>query len=383
MLRCTYVLLFNLFIKEGSIMFKYELLLAILKNIPFIAIGVFSIGFIIAFHEFGHFIFARLFGVSVPSFSIGFGPKLFKKTIKNTEFSLSLIPIGGYVEAETGDSYNPAPDTINAKSYLQKMCIIIGGIFFNLIFSYIIFFGVSIHGISENNFFPESGSFQLHTIVEDSAAQKAGLLPHDHILKFNTIDVSHNLKDFLKEISENPDQTVNLTISRNEETLVLPVTLDHKESNSKIIGSLGISKFCFESIAGVSWHEAFIKAFSLTWTTLTNTLAAFGGALKERSTETLSGPLMMISVVSNSIKTNPIFFLLLLAFISIGLAVLNMFPLPILDGGQALTYTIEALIRRPLPEKLKEYIHIGCWFLMMGLFIYLTFKDVIKLYLGL
>ncbi len=364
-------------------MFAYEQLLALLKNIPFIAIGIFSVGFIIAFHEFGHFIFARLFGVSIPSFSIGFGPKLFKKTIKNTEFSVSLIPIGGYVEAETGDSYNPAQNTINAKPYWQKMCIIIGGIFFNLIFSYMIFFGISIHGILENNFFPQSGSYQLHTIVEDSAAQKAGLLPHDHILKFNDIDVSHNLQDFLKEITENPDNTINLTINRNEEILVIPVTLSHKEINSKIVGSLGISKFCFESMPGLSWHKAFTQALALTWATLKNTLAGFSGALKERSTETLSGPLMMISVVTSSIKTDPIFFLLLLAFISIGLAVLNMFPLPILDGGQALTYTIEALIRRPLPEKFKEYVHVGCWFLMMGLFIYLTFKDVIKIYLGL
>ena len=364
-------------------MFNYEYVLALLKNIPFIAIGIFSVGFIIAFHEFGHFIFARLFGVSIPSFSIGFGPKLFKKNIKNTEFSLSLIPIGGYVEAETGDSYNPAPNTINAKPYWQKMCIIIGGIFCNLIFSYIIFFGISLYGIKENNFFPQSGSYQLHTIANDSAAQKAGLLPGDHILKFNDIDVSHNLSLFLREIIEHPDQTVTITLNRNEETLTIPVTLSHKENGSTTVGSLGINKFCFETIPGVTWRQAFVQAASLTQITLKNTFSAFTGALKERSTETLSGPLMMISVVTNSIKTDPIFFLLLLAFISIGLAVLNMFPLPILDGGQALTYTIEALIRRPLPEKLKEYVHIGCWFLMMGLFIYLTFKDVIKIYLGL
>ena len=116
-----------------------QTLQSLVFNAPSIITGIIGIGFVIAFHEFGHFIFGKLFGVSIPEFSIGFGPRLISKKIGDILFSLSLIPVGGYVAAETGDPINPKPNTIEAKPYWQKMTIIGGGILFNLIFAYAVF----------------------------------------------------------------------------------------------------------------------------------------------------------------------------------------------------------------------------------------------------
>ncbi len=363
-------------------MFTLSTYLVTLKNLPFIAIGILSIGFIIAFHEFGHFIFARLFGVTVHNFSIGFGPKIFSKYFKGTTFSLSLIPIGGYVEIEPGETSNPALTTLGAQSYWKKMFIIGGGIFCNIFLAYTIFFGIALNGLQENTFFNQEGTYQLHSITEKSPAATAGLIKHDKIVKFNDIDVSHNLQLFLELLGSHPETEVLITIERNNELLTIPVTLGQRLHGSTKIGTLGINKFCFEPLEPTPFFKAFTKAGSLTFNAFKSSLGAFSGALKQKSAENFSGPLMMISVVTHSIKTDPMYFFIILALISIGLAVLNIFPLPILDGGQALTYTIEAIIRRPLPEKFKEYLHYACWIFMMGLFIYLSFKDIIRLYFG-
>lgn len=99
-----------------------------------IAAGIVGVGFVIAFHEFGHFLFGKLFGVNIPAFSIGFGPRIISKKIGTTTFSLSAIPIGGYVEAEAGTYGDTKPGSIAALAYWKKMAIIVGGILLTLFF---------------------------------------------------------------------------------------------------------------------------------------------------------------------------------------------------------------------------------------------------------
>lgn len=351
----------------------------VLSNAPSIIMGIFGIGFVIAFHEFGHFIFGKFFGVRIPEFSIGFGPKLISKKIGDTLFSLSLIPVGGYVAAETGDPKDPKPHTIEAKPYWQKMSIIGGGILFNLIFAYIVFFGLSITGIPGNPFLANQSNHKVELVQPDSAAFKGGLKKNDHIIAINDINVEKKIGTLLTEIRNLPRKKATLTIERDGKEKTLHITIDSKTNKGKAIGSLGV-QFGFDSIPGVPFREAFSKAKELLCSLIYSTFNGFKSAFTNRSADGFAGPLMMISLSAQTAAQSIPLFLLLLAFISVSLAVLNILPLPILDGGQALTYTIEAIIRKPINDSIKEKIHSFCWLFMLSLFLYLTFKDVINLW---
>lgn len=350
-------------------------------SLPSIIIGIFGIGFVIAFHEFGHFIFGKLFGVHIPEFSIGFGPKLLSKKIGDTTFSLSLIPVGGYVAAETGDPINPKPHTIEAKPYWQKMTIIGGGILFNLIFAYAVFFSLSIAGIPGNPFLAHESHHVVQMVEDGSAAHKAGLLKEDKIIKLNNTDVRKNLSALYKELSSLAHKEVSLTIERNNKEETFPITIGAREVKGKNRGSLGV-KFGFEPIPATSFFQAFGRAKDLLWTLICSTCGGFKKAFDSRSTEGFGGPLMMISLSAQTAAHSFSLFFLFLAFMSVSLAVLNVLPLPILDGGQALMYSIEAARGKTLNETIKERIHLICWFVMITLFLYLTFKDVIALWIN-
>lgn len=353
-------------------------LLTLNKVVPII-FGIVGAGFVIAFHELGHFLFGKLFGVSIPSFSIGFGPALFKRKIGSTIFSISLIPIGGYVEAEAGDPLNPSPNSVEAKAYWQKMCIVGGGIFFNLIFAYTVFVGVSFWGIPSNPYFSKNEARIIHSLEQNSPAEKSGLLPHDRIIKIDGNDVSKDMTALMSYLWSNPNKDVFLTIERNGKQEQIGAILSSKELNGEKYGWLG-AHFIFDAVPGVSLPKALKQGFDLLIGLISETLKAFKRALSQGSTKGLSGPLVMINATAKSVSQGPSIFFLLLAFISVSLAVLNLFPLPILDGGQAVIYTIEAIIRRPLPEKIKEYVHYACWLLMIALFIYVTFKDIGRIF---
>lgn len=169
-----------------------------------------------------------------------------------------------------------------------------------------------------------------------------------------------------------------MTIERDEKTEVITAHIGSKKVKGKQVGSLGVH-FGFEATPPVPFFQALRQGFAISWSIIKNTAFGFSRAFSQRSTDGLAGPLMMISLsVKTAGHSNALFFLFL-AFVSISLAVLNLIPLPILDGGQAVTYSVEALLRRPIRDKTLEYIHYTCWLLMLTLFLYLTFKDALAM----
>src|SRR5205814_3300033 len=175
-------------------------LTALLQNIIFILIGLLGMGFLIGFHEFGHFLFAKMFKIRTPSFSIGFGPKLVSKKIGDTEFSLSAIPLGGYVEiagaAEIGQGEQKEALAVDegsfaTKPYYQKLCVMIGGILFNLAFAYITMILLFVTGI------PKTPLIQkpiIAAITQESSAEKYGLAIGDRIVAINDEVINNNIQ---------------------------------------------------------------------------------------------------------------------------------------------------------------------------------------------
>ena len=345
----------------------------------FVALGVIGIGLIIAIHECGHFIFGKLFKVNIPSFSIGFGPKIFSRSIGSTQFSLSLIPIGGYVEAESGTYGNPTPGTIAFLAYWKKLVIIAGGIAFNIIFSYLTFSFLFFQGLPQNPLVPSKKNFFIESIEKESAAAEASLCKNDMILRIDNQIIDNKLPVLLDYIQKHPHTTVLLTVKRDDSIIEVPVTLKSRVEGKEEVGILGV-QFNFEKADPLPLLQALHEGFLLTVQLFKNSLLAFTKSVRNKETKRFAGPLMMIKLSAQSASQGLNLFLFLLAYISIGIAVLNIIPLPIFDGGQALTYTIEAITRRPISEKILNYIHLGCWILMLALFLLLTYQDLLKMF---
>ncbi len=352
----------------------------IIQTLPTLVAGLFGLGFVIAFHEFGHFTFCKLFGVHVHSFSIGFGPQIFKRKIGSTIFKLSLIPMGGYVEAEAGQSEHiPSSASIHRKPYWQQMGIVGGGIFYNLIFAYVVLYGLSVTGIPSNPFLVQNTRYSIEKVLPNSAAETAGLMAKDTILSINGTPVEEDFIALSASLQALPNKPATLEILRDGQIQTIDMVIGCKTLKDKEVGNLGV-QFNFAPLKPVSWTQGFVQAAILVKQFCGSMVKNLTGAFKKRSAENFAGPLMMISMTVGSAGQGVSFFLLFLAFISVSLAVLNVLPLPILDGGQGLLYTIEAIIRRPLPEVVRAGIAYVSWALMLVIFGYLTFKDALALF---
>ena len=355
-------------------------IITVIQKLPMIALGLIGIGTVMAFHEFGHFIFAKLFNVHAPQFSIGMGPKLISKKIGETTFSISLVPVGAYVEVDNDPKTAGGKErTISEKSYWQKMLIISGGVLFNILFAYIVFVGLSFNGIPSNPILASNSSHSVEKVLEKSAAYNAGIQPKDKIIKIGSLNVAKNIGLLLSTIRATPHKKTSFTIERNGKNITVPVCIGSKVEKDKECGTLGIH-FSFPSLPPVSLKQSFIQAAELVTKLLKNTFNGLKQSFTKKTAAGFAGPLMMISLTVNSAQQGMSLFFLFLAFISIGLAAINVIPLAVLDGGHALIYTIEAIIRKPLNETAQQAFQYVSLFLLGSLFIYLTFKDVIMLF---
>lgn len=359
----------------------------IIKNVLFIGLGILGIGLLIGFHELGHFIFAKIFRVSTPSFSIGMGPKIFKKKIGETTFSLSALPLGGYVEiagmAEVGqgeqkESKRTDEYSFASKPYWQKLLILSGGIIFNIILAYAILFILFMTGIPKTPIlFPEEITPIVGTVNPGSAAEKYNLKVNDKIISVDN-HLIPNALEFNKTIKSTEHKAINLVVERDNQFISLPLIIDA----SGIVGVSFKSPSTVEYFKPHSLIESVSKAFKATNIIFLQTIMAFKSIFTRKSVSGLGGPIAVISETIKGAKQGMKIFLLLLALISINLAVLNLIPLPILDGGQIAFTTIESLMGRPVPDQIKIVIHYICWIGILLLALYLSFEDIRKILRG-
>lgn len=357
------------------------------NNIFFIIAGLLGVGFVIGFHELGHFLFCKLFNIRVPSFSIGFGPRVISKKIGETEFSLSAIPLGGYVEiagsAEVGqgeqkDAAATDERAFVSKPYYQKFLVMIGGIAFNIMFAYLAFVLLFATGLPKSEFlYPLNASSVINGLEENSPAAQH-LKIGDTIISMDGKKIEGNVEQLFKDLRDKAEQKVVFEIERNNQLIEVPITLGKKQVFGATVGHLG-AFYEFADMPGYSLTQSLKRGFDLTKAYIFTTFYAFKHIFSKRDTSQMAGPLRIISETVKGAQRGFKIFLIFLAIISINLGILNLLPLPILDGGQILFYTIEALIRRPLPEMVRYYIHIVTWIAVLLLTIYLSAKDLMKI----
>jgi len=350
--------------------------------------GFLGISALIAFHELGHFLFAKLFNVRAPSFSIGFGPRLITKKIGETEFALSAIPFGGYVEIAgmvepgQGDQLyqnDESGRSFGQKPYYQQFLILMGGIIFNILFAAAIFFYLFCTGIPANSLLQNQASKPIvATIVEDSPAAKSGIKIGDMIFEVNGQKVE-TVGEFINILQQN--SAPSITVLKKEKDLEdrSLVTINFESDVLWERRKIGVH-FESEAIESQPIFEALQNSVIETWRWTKKIVWDFVGIVKNGEFKHVAGPIAIIGIAGKSAIVGYKFLLILLALISINLAILNLIPFPILDGGQLLFYTIEAIIGRPIPAKIRETIHIITWVAFIALFLYLSTKDILRLF---
>lgn len=427
------------------------------------------IGLLITIHELGHFLFARMFGVKVETFSIGFGPPLIRWKGKETEYQIAAIPLGGYVKMYGEDSMTePVQGEVNKEAYndprsfhskprWQKMLIAFAGPLFNIILAIILFVVVYTTGITEPAYLTEP--VKVGYVEKGSYAEKAGIQVGDQIIKVNGKEIK-NWKEFTLQVGMKAGKTVNFEILRGSEKIIIPVSVPEditKENigispiikpivgavmknspaekaglkekdiilavNGKPINTwfefvdymlslkenkplnllikrdnqiitvsitpeynetvkrytIGISPLFETKIIKYPFVEAINKAFEKTKElTVAIYKVVVGLFTGEVSFKTLGGPIAIAQFSGQALETGITTYLFTIAFISLQLGYLNLLPIPVLDGGLIFILLIESIIRRPLPEKAKEYLAYVGFALLGTLMIFVIFNDILK-----
>jgi regulator of sigma E protease len=360
--------------------------------IPFL----FVLSLVVFFHELGHFLVARWCGVRILVFSIGFGPEIIGFNDRyGTRWKISAIPLGGFVKffgddnvASVSSSARLAgmDEAARAQCFVfqpvrERAAIVVAGPLANFILAIAIFAGIfMLYG-------KQTMSARVDAVQPDSAAATAGFQPGDLVLAIDGHSVE-SFADMQRIVSASADETLAVTVERNGATLTLKAVPALKEvkdtfGNVHRIGILGISRSMAAAdmkLQPVPPPRAVWMGIEETWFVVERTLSYIGGVVVGReAADQLGGPIR-IAQMSGQVATMGFVALLhLAAVLSVSIGLLNLFPIPLLDGGHLLFYGIEAMRGRPLSERAQEVgFRIGLVIVLM-LMIFATFNDIIHL----
>jgi regulator of sigma E protease len=347
-----------------------------------ILIFIFILSFLIIVHEFGHFICARLNGVRVEQFSLGFGPLIYKIKKGDTEYKLNLIPLGGYVKM-AGDSqseYHGKADEYFSKSPGQRFQIIFCGPFLNYILGFIFFGLIFFMG------YPSLTS-KVGGLIDGYGAKASGLKVGDKILAVDgqQVELWEDLQQGIRD--RKIKSSVTLDVLRGNQELKFNVPIKEKALNDQLgekhlLGIIGISPFdeivevkhgFFESI-----YLGLKKTVNLTVMTYTGLWRLVSGKMSMR--DSMTGPLGIFFITSKVAKLGLIAVMHLVAVLSVSLAIFNLLPLPILDGGHLFLLGLEKLRKKALGAKSEEIINNLGFSLLITLALFVTYNDVMRLY---
>lgn len=327
----------------------------------YLALSIFAFGLLVLGHEFGHFIVARLNGVTVEEFSVGMGPRIFKKQGKNTLYSLKILPIGGSVKmyGETADEEGEG--SFFSKSPLRKISIIAAGPIMNIIMAVSVLFVIVIfNGYSSN---------VISEVIPGSPAEEAGIMAGDKIIGVNG-EKAYTFQDVSTYIAYNGLQDVTLELETANGRVVKKLTPMESEGRA-LVGVVPVSDTnpgVFESIGA-----AFNQGRSLIAQTIFSLKVLFTG---RASINDFGGPVTIFKISTEVASVSLWNLASFAAFLSINLAVLNLIPFPALDGGWILILLVELVSRRKIPDKF-----VGVWntigfAILMSFMLLITFKDI-------
>lgn len=342
-------------------------------------ITILAISFLIFFHELGHFIAARLQGVKVEVFSIGFGETVFERNFKNTKYKISAIPLGGYVQLKGQDDSDPNkinndPDSYYVLSPIGKIIILFAGPAFNFILAFFLY--IVLAYMPQQRLAPVVG-----TVLPNSPAYMAGIISGDKILKINNISIKE-WKDVSALISS--DKQISIQINRKNE--IINLNLTPKIGKSTNIFGEEIQKPLI-GIAPIGEYTQITNSQSPISYAINETLSAskliFVGVGKLISgsvpLKEMGGIVQITDITSKAASTSITLLLSIIALISVNLGVLNLLPIPALDGGHIVFNIYELITRNKVPQKAFAYLTYAGWAILATLMIIATFNDIMRI----
>ncbi len=340
---------------------------------------VFILGIIILVHEFGHFIWAKKFGVYIYEFSLGMGPVIYNRKGKDgINYNIRAFPIGGFVsmagEVYEDDKKIKKEKFMCNKPWLQRLIILVAGVVNNFILAIVLLFFLALFNGSTTT------KPIIGTILEDSAISKTGIEVGDEIVEINGIKSSSWDKLQIALYRKNKNDSYEFVVKKADGTKksyqVVPEKVkneDGTESNqfgfgidsTKHYGFIPSIKYAFQKFGSV------VDSMLLTITSL------FSGKI---SLKALSGPVGIYEVVGQSVSIGIAQVVYIIAFLSINVGFINILPFPAFDGGRVLFMIIEKIKRSPVDAKIENIFHTVGFILLILLMIYITFQDILKFF---
>lgn len=346
------------------------------------------LGLLIFVHELGHFLFAKLFKVKVLKFSLGFGPKLIGRTYGDTEYLISAFPLGGYVKmyGENPDEQDAVTDDQHGsfahKSVWKRFFIVLAGPIFNLLFALILFGGLFIAiGVPDSR-----DSTTIGQVSPQSPAAEAGLMVGDTIEKINGASVGGWL-DILNSVKESGGKALTLEVRRGTELLELVVTpaIDSVKNvfgevveDRYMIGVVKDEALVYERVGLIKALEA---AFAQTWMYISLTVLGFVKIIQQIiPMSELGGPILIAQIAGQQFAAGWINLIYFMGLLSVNLGILNLLPIPVLDGGHLVFLGVEAVRRKPLPERVQIIAQQIGILLLGSLMIFVFYNDLFRIF---
>ena len=340
-----------------------------------IAAAIFVFGLLVLVHELGHFATAKFTGMRVDEFAIGFGPKLISFTYGETVYSLRAVPLGGFNDIAGMD---PADNDAGERGYCSKpvgsrMIVILAGSVMNFILPVVLFFGIFFFaGVSTPN--PEP---VLGTILADKPAAEAGLREGDRVISLDGKAIG-SWTAFVDGVKDNTGAPVTVVVERGNETLTMVMTPAYDNSAKKAI--VGVMSSVQTRHPGIV--ESAQLAVQKTVGIIVMMLSALYKILLELSGAELAGPLGVAQMAGEVAQMGFVPLLNFAAFLSLNLGIVNLFPIPALDGGHFAGLCVEAVRGKPMGPKAMEYMQKVGIALLLLLMVLATKNDIVRLFTG-
>ena len=356
-------------------------------SISGIILAIVVLGFLIVFHELGHFCVARVFGMGVKTFSLGFGPRLVGIKRGKTEYQIAAVPLGGYVSLVGQDPGEELPEGFTSKEEFstrptwQRFLVILAGPVFNALLAWFIYWGMFVAN-GQIILMPVAGAVQA-----GSPAAIAGVMPGDRFLSINgaAVETWGEIPDLVQAGGGAP---LNLVLERQAKEVTL--TVKPQQQPGKSIFGEDITRW----VIGVEYSGAyeqiplgFFASASTGFVECANTTKLIVQSLVKLAQgavplDSVGGPISIVKLVSDQAAHGLSRVLMLAAFISVNLFLLNLLPIPVLDGGHILFLCLEMVSGRKVPERVQEITTSAGFFLLLLLMGLVIFNDIIRLATG-
>lgn len=349
--------------------------------------AVFVLGVLIFVHELGHFIAAKLGRMRVERFSLGYPPRVIGKKVGDTDYCISAIPFGGYVKVagmidESLDksvlSKPPEPWEFRSKPWRWRVLVVIAGSFMNILFAYLIFTGATlIYGVPE-----QVPGTAVGSLMEGRPAEAAGLELGDKIISIDDQSVEA-WEDMTTIIHNAPEQPLQITWQRGDSVMSAIITpgLEQTISGGEIheVGMIGVGPDfrIVRASLGKALASGGETVYSIGKLILTSLYRLIAG---KESVRSLAGPLGISRMAGESARSGFGALVGFMALLSLNLGILNLLPIPVLDGGHLVFLFAEKIIGKPVPVKLRMIVQQVGMFLIFGLMLFAIYNDVIRMF---